>query len=64
MIIYLANILVNSYDENPDCEIDMATLHPNAVKFLMDQLEDVGDWFYGLTDEIEAAYSLFLDPEF
>ena len=64
MIIYLANILVNSYDENPECAIDMATLHPNAVKFLMDQLEDIADWYYGLTDEIEAAYSLFLDPEF
>jgi putative nucleotidyltransferase with HDIG domain len=64
MIIYLANTLVNSYDENPDCEIDMAALHPKAAKFLAEQLEDIGDWFYGLTDEIEAACSLFLDPEF
>jgi putative nucleotidyltransferase with HDIG domain len=64
MIIYLANILVNSYGENPDCEIDMAALHPNAGKFLMDQLEDVGNWYGGLTDEIEAACALFLDPEF
>jgi putative nucleotidyltransferase with HDIG domain len=64
LIIYLANILVNSYDENPECTIDMAALHPNAVKFLMDQLEDISDWYYGLTDEIEAAYSLFLDSEF
>ena len=64
MIIYLANILVNSYDDNPDCTIDMATLHPDAVKFMMGQLEDITDWYYGLTDEIEAAYSLFLDPEF
>ncbi len=64
MIIYLANALVNSYDENPDCEIDMAALHPKAAKFLAEQLEDIGDWFYGLTDEIEAACSLFLDPEF
>jgi len=64
MIIYLANILVNSYDENPDCEIDMAALHPNAVKFLLAQLEDIGDWYGSLTDEIEAAYALFLDSEF
>jgi len=63
MIIYLANTLVNSYDENPDCEIDMAALHPKAAKFLAELLEDIGDWFYGLTDEIEAACSLFLDPE-
>jgi hypothetical protein len=64
MIIYLANILVNSYDENPDCAIDMATLHPDAVKFLMRHLEDIADWYHSLTDEIEAAYSLFLEPEF
>jgi hypothetical protein len=64
MIIYLANILVNSYDENPDCAIDMSTLHPDAVRFLMEHLEDLADWYYGLTDEIEAAYALFLDPEF
>lgn len=64
MVIYLANILVNSYDENPDCTIDMAAVHPNAVKFLMDQLEDIGDWYGSLTDEIEAAHALFLDPEF
>ena len=64
MIIYLANILVNSYDQNPDCEIEMATMHPNAVRFLMEQLEDIGDWYHHLTEEIEAAYSLFLDPEF
>jgi putative nucleotidyltransferase with HDIG domain len=64
MIIYLANILVNSYDENPDCEIDMAALHPNAVRFLMNQLQDVGNWYGSLTDEIEAACALFLDPEF
>jgi putative nucleotidyltransferase with HDIG domain len=64
MIIYLANILVNSYDQNPDCEIDMAALHPDAVKFLQDQLEDTGDWYGGLTDEIEAACALFLDSEF
>jgi len=39
-------------------------LHPKAAKFLAELLEDIGDWFYGLTDEIEAACSLFLDPEF
>ena len=64
MIIYLANILVNRYDENPECEIDMAALHPKAAQFLLGLLEDVGDWYNGLTDEIEAACSLFLDPEF
>ena len=64
MIIYLANILVNRYEENPECEIDMTALHPKAAKFLRGLLEDVGDWYGGLTDEIQAACSLFLDPEF
>ncbi len=64
MIIYLANILVNSYDNNPDCEIDMATMHPDVAKFLMAQPEDIGDWYHSLTEEIEAAHSLFLDPNF
>jgi putative nucleotidyltransferase with HDIG domain len=63
MIIYLANILVNCYDENPDCAIDLTTIHPEAVKFLMTQMEDTADWYAGLTEEIEAAYALFLEQE-
>ena len=64
MIIYLANILVNCYDENPDCAIDLTAIHPEAVKFLMHQLADTADWYSSLADEIEAAYQLFLEPEF
>lgn len=60
MIIYLANILVNSYDENQECAIDMAAVHPAAVKFLMELLDDVEDWYFSLKDEIESAYALFL----
>jgi len=26
-------------------------------------MEDVGDWYTGLTGEIEAAYELFLETE-
>ena len=63
MIIYLANILVNGYDENPDCAIDMTAIHPEAVKFLMRQLEDTADWYSSLAGEIEAAYDLFLDVD-
>jgi putative nucleotidyltransferase with HDIG domain len=63
MIIYLANILVNGYDENPDCAIDMTALHPDAVKFLMRQLEVTADWYSSLAGEIEAAYDLFLDAD-
>jgi len=63
-IIYLADILVNSYNESPDCSVDISAMHPEAVKFLMDRLENAGDWYASLADEIEAAYSFFLDSEF
>jgi putative nucleotidyltransferase with HDIG domain len=63
MIIYLANILVNGYDENPDCTIDMSDMHPEAVKFLMGQLQDSADWYSSLAGEIEAAYELFLEAD-
>jgi putative nucleotidyltransferase with HDIG domain len=63
-IIYLADILVNSYDENPDCAIDMSAMHPEAIKFLMGQLDNSADWYAGLAHEIEAAHSFFLDSEF
>ena len=64
MNIYLADILVNCYDESPDCRIDMGAMHPEAVKFLRTQLEDSSDWYAGLAGEIEAAHALFLDDEF
>ena len=63
MIIYLANLLVNSYDDNPDCAIDMNAMHPEAVKFLMSQLKDTADWYSNLEGEIEAAYALFLEAD-
>lgn len=63
LIIYLANVLVNSYDENQDCEIDLAALHPRAVEFLIGRLGDLTVWYQGLTDEIDAAYGLFLEED-
>jgi hypothetical protein len=29
----------------------------------MDMMEDVGDWYSGLSEEIEAAYGFFLENE-
>jgi putative nucleotidyltransferase with HDIG domain len=62
--IHLANILVNSYDENPDCNLDMGAMHPEVVKFLMAQMEDSADWYANLTGEIESAHAFFLGDEF
>jgi len=61
LIIYLSNIIVNSYDEDPECVIDLTALHPDARKFMLNALENVGDWYAGMSEEIEAAHAFFLD---
>ena len=62
--IHLADILVNSYNDNPDCTLDMGAMHPEVVKFLMAQMEDSSDWYANLTGEIETAHAFFLGDEF
>ncbi len=61
LIIYLANIIVNSFNADPDCIIDLGALHPDARKLLMSRLENVGDWYADIAGEIEAAQSFFLE---
>ena len=61
--IYLANIIVNSYDIDPELRLDLSKMHPEVVKFMMDMMEDVGDWYSGLTAEIDSAYEFFLETE-
>ena len=61
LIIYLSNIIVNSYNEDPECNVDISAMHPAAVKFMMDQIENLQDFYSGLTSDIESAYGFFLD---
>ena len=61
--IYLANIIVNSYDVDQELRLDLSKVHPDVVEFIMDMMEDVGDWYSGLTGEIEDAYGFFLETE-
>ena len=61
--IYLANFIVNAYDLDPELRLDLSAMHPDIVKFMMNMMEDVGDWYTGLTGEIEAAYALFLETD-
>ena len=63
LTVNLANFIVNSYDVDKDMRLDMAKMHPDVVKFVMDMMEDVGDWYSGLSDEIESAYAFFLESE-
>lgn len=61
--VYLANIIVNGYDYDPELRLELSKIHPEVVKFMWDMMEDVGDWYTGLTGEIEAAYGFFLETE-
>ena len=61
--VYLANIIVNCYDVDQELRLDIVKIHPDVVNFIMDMMEDVGDWYSGLTEEIEAAYEFFLETE-
>ena len=61
--IYLANFIVNAYDLDPELRLDLSAMHPDVVKFMMNMMEDVGDWYTGLTSEIEGAYELFLETD-
>jgi putative nucleotidyltransferase with HDIG domain len=61
LIIYLSNIIVNSYNEDPECNVDISAMHPAEVKFMMDQIENLQDFYSGLTSDIESAYQFFLD---
>jgi hypothetical protein len=56
-------MIVNSYDEDPELRLDMAAMHPDATKYMMNLVEDVSDWYVGLTEEIEQAYGFFLDAD-
>ncbi len=61
--IYLANFIVNIYDDDPELRLDLSKMHPDIVKFMMDMMEDIGDWYSGLIGEIEVAYDFFLEAE-
>jgi putative nucleotidyltransferase with HDIG domain len=61
--VYLANIIVNGYDYDPELRLELSKIHPDVVKFMMDMMENVGDWYSGLTEEIESAYGFFLETE-
>ncbi|MGD9237609.1 MAG: HDOD domain-containing protein [Desulfobacterales bacterium] len=61
--IYLANFIVNAYDMDPDLRLDLSKMHPEVTQFMMNMMEDVGDWYTGLTGEIDSAYAFFLETD-
>ena len=61
LIIYLSDIIVNSYNADPDGDIDLSTMHPAASKFLEKQLGDVDSWFAEIENDIQSSYEFFLE---
>lgn len=61
-IIYLANAIVNSYADDRECQFDTSTMPPEVMRFMMQTMQNVGDWYSGISAEIEAAYDFFLSP--
>ena len=61
LVIYLADIIVNSYDADSEGNIDLSVMHPAALKFLNNQLGDVDSWFDEIKDDIQSAYQFFLE---
>ena len=61
LIIYLSDIIVNSYNADPDGNIDLSVMHPAASKFLKKQLGDVDSWFAEIENDIQSSYQFFLE---
>ena len=61
LIIYLSDIIVNSYNADPDGNIDLSVMHPAASKFLKKQLGDVDRWFAEIENDIQSSYEFFLE---
>ena len=61
LIIYLSDIIVNSYNADPDGNIDLSAMHPAALKFLKKQLGDVDSWFAEIKKDIQSSYEFFLE---
>lgn len=60
-IVFLANVIVNSYSEDKEVEIDTTTMPPEVVRFMMQTLQNVGNWYAGISTEIESAHAFFLE---
>jgi putative nucleotidyltransferase with HDIG domain len=60
LIVHLADLIVNGYLADRDCVIDMGALHPDARRFLLGALRNVGDFYASIAEEIESAYAFFL----
>jgi len=61
LIIYLSDIIVNSYNADPDGNIDLSAMHPAASKFLKKQLGEVDSWFTEVENDIQSSYEFFLE---
>lgn len=61
MIVYAANIIVNSYEAHPKGKIDLSVVHPDVISAMGSHLIGVSDWFPEISQEIESACKFFLE---
>jgi putative nucleotidyltransferase with HDIG domain len=61
MIVYVADIIVNSYRSDSDSEPDLSVMYPDAASIMGPQLETVSDWFPQGSEEIQSACKFFLE---
>ena len=63
MIVYAADIIVNSYRDDSGVKIKRSEIYPDVVKAMRTQLDTVSDWFPGVSKEIESACKFFVKEE-
>jgi len=63
MIVYVADIIVNTHNVDSGTACDFSNIYPKAAKIMRPQLETVSDWFPPVATEIESACELLLKPE-
>ena len=61
MIVYVANIIVNSYKVDSKGKLNVSAIHSEALRTMGPQLDSVSKWFPEISSEIESACKFFLE---
>ena len=60
-IIHAANIIVNTYAEDPKNDLELSDIHPNVLTIMEGHLDTISDWYPDVLLEIESACNFFLE---
>ena len=61
MIVHVADIIVNNYNSDSKGKLDYSEIYPDALRAMRHLLDNVADWFPGVSTEIESACKFFLE---